>query len=92
MSLKKRYRDERDCKGKIKGGIGWNLSILGPVSRNWYKAMSNLCEKSIYIYIKFCIQIVGLNGSYSENIQPIWKRRYPRRVYYYYLNLVILHL
>ena len=45
----------------MKGGIGWNLSILGvdrdrweflsyvPVSRNWYKTVSNLYE-NLYIY------------------------------------------
>ena len=27
---------------------------------------------------KFCIKIVGLNGSYSANTQPILKQRYPR--------------
>ena len=35
-----------------------------------------LCTK-IYIY-KICLKIVGVNGSYSENTEPIWKRRYPR--------------
>ena len=44
----------------MKGGIDWNLSILGvdrervlsdvPVSRKWYKTMSNLYE-NVYIYI-----------------------------------------
>ena len=39
-----------------------------------------LCKiyTKIYIYIKCCIKLVGLNGSYSENQQPIWKRWYPR--------------
>ena len=43
----------------MQGGVGWNLSILGvdpdpcgvlsdvPVSRNWYKTVSNV-RKSIY--------------------------------------------
>ena len=49
-------------KVKWKGGLGWNLIILGvdrdswefydlsdvPVSRNWYKTVSNLCENYIY--------------------------------------------
>jgi len=39
------------------------------------------CVKFIwkFIYIKFCIKIVGLNSSYSGNIQPIWKQRYLQR-------------
>jgi len=32
----------------------------------------------IHIYIQFCIEMVGLNRSYSANMQPIWKQRYPR--------------
>jgi len=48
----------RDCKGKMKGGIGRNLRISGveqylsdvPVSRNWYKTVSKFGENS-YIYI-----------------------------------------
>ena len=45
----------------MKGGIGliathesYNVSV----SRNWYKTVSNLYEKS---YIQFGIEIVGLN-------------------------------
>ena len=48
-----------------------------PVSKNWYKTVSNLYKNS-YIFIQFYIEIVGLNRSYSANMQPIWKRRYPR--------------
>ena len=41
--------NKRDCKGKIKGGIGWNLRTSGvlrvlsdvPVSRNLYKLCPN---------------------------------------------------
>ena len=32
------------------------------------KTVSNLYENS---YIQFCIEIVGLNRSYSANMQPI---------------------
>ena len=44
-----------------------------PVSRNGYKTVSNLYENS-YIFV-ICIKV--LNISYSTNMQPIWKRRYP---------------
>ena len=30
------------------------------------------------MYTKICYKNGGLNGSYSANTQPIWKRRYPR--------------
>ena len=36
-----------------------------PVSRNWYKTVSKLCENSIWI------KVVGLNRLYSANTQPI---------------------
>ena len=41
-----------------------------------------LCQiyRKIHIYIKFCIEIVGLNRSYSENMQPIRKRIYYLRL------------
>ena len=62
----------------MKGGIGWNLSILG-VDRDPWEFYLMLLSREIDI--KLCqiyTKIVGLNGSYSANTQPIWKRRYPR--------------
>jgi len=92
----------------MQGGIGWNLSISGvdrdpcvrvlsdvPVSRNWYKIVSNVYEN--LIYIKFCIKIVGFNSSYSANAEPFWKQRYPWKASetyvcsYYYLKLIIFN-
>ena len=37
-----------------------------------------LCQNYTLIYIyENCIKAVGLNRSYSANMQTIWKRRYP---------------
>ena len=48
--------------------------IYVPVSRNWYKTVSNLYEN---LYVKFCMKIVDLKGSYSANTQPIWNNDFP---------------
>ena len=42
----------------------WSRPIWVSVSRNWWD-----CDKFIqkFIYLKFCIKIVGLNRSYSAN-------------------------
>ena len=60
------YRDERVCEGKMKRGIGWNLSNLGVirylkelvpsgvrVSRNWYKTVSQLYQ-NYYVQTQIC--------------------------------------
>ena len=80
--------NERDCKGQIKRGYRRKTKhILGVDRDQWefylmffsWEIDKKCCQ--IYtkmIYIKFCIKIVGWNGSYSANIQPIRKQRYPR--------------
>ena len=48
------------------------------LSREMNMNMKN-CVKFIrkFIYMQFCIKVVGLNRSYSENTKPIKKRLYP---------------
>ena len=75
----------RDCKGKMKRVIGWNLRISGVelYIRDIYlmflsREIDKYCVKFIrkFIYIEFCIKVVVLNRSYLANTQPIWKRLY----------------
>ena len=64
-------------------GIGWKLITLA-LDRDPRKLYMmflfreidlKLCQIytkiRIYIYIQFCLEIVGLNRSYSANMQPI---------------------
>ena len=69
----------------MKGGIGWNLITLALDPDPWKFYLMSLsretdlqrCLRKL-IYIQFFIKVVGLNRSNSANMQPIWKRRYPR--------------
>ena len=63
----------RDCKGKIKGGTGWNLRISG--IEQYIEDIYLIIPKRIYM--RFCMRFVVLNRSYSTNTQPIWKWLYP---------------
>ena len=64
----------------MKGGIGWNLRILGVFRDSWEFYMMFLSQEidnklfqictKIY-YIKFCIKIVVLNRSFVATIQAI---------------------
>ena len=68
------------------GGIGWKLITLALVRDPWKSYLMflsretdlQLCQiyTKINIYIQFCIKVVGLKRSNSENMQPIWKRWY----------------
>ena len=77
----------RDCKGKLKGGIGWNLRISGVdwathKSSIWCFCLREidikLCQNYAKTYVRFCIWFIVLNRSYLTNTQPIWKQGYPR--------------
>ncbi len=65
----------------MKVGIGWKLITLA-LDRDQRKLYMmflfreidlKLCQiyTKIRIYIQFCLEIVGLNRSYSANMQPI---------------------
>ena len=66
----------------MKECIGWNLSFLGvnwdPLEFYLMFLSREIDIKLCQIYIKYWIKSVDLNGSYSANTLPIWKRRYPR--------------
>ena len=72
----------------MKGGIGWKLITLAHDHDPWKLYLMFLSQETdlqlcqiytkINIYIQFCIKVVGLNRSNSGNMQPIWKRWYPR--------------
>ena len=67
-----------NCKGKMKGGI----DALKPKNfRSSREIDIKLCKiyTKTYIYLyKMLYKIVGLNGLYSANTQPILKQLYPR--------------
>ena len=71
----------RDCKGKMKEGIGWYLRISGIKDTSiWCSCLEKLiynCIKIIpkRIHIKISVRVV-LNRSYSTNTQQAWKRLY----------------
>ena len=79
----------------MKGGIdrlkpeylrSWSkpLQVLSdlPVSRNWYKTVSNLYKNQANT--KFCAKIVGLNRSYSAITQQSERADNSEEPNYYY--------
>ena len=56
--------------------IDRNLSILSDDRDLWTEIDINCVFVWKSIYIKFCIKIEGLNGSYSANTQPLTQEIY----------------
>ena len=74
------YRIWRDWKGKIKGGLGWNLRI-SDVER-YINLMFLSWENNVFkIYTKIHIYEIlhkscSMKQIRSHQTKPIWKRRY----------------
>jgi len=71
----------------MKEGIGWKLITLALDHDPWKLYLMFLSrETDLQLsqintkinHIQFCIKVVGLKRSNSANMQPIWKRWYPR--------------
>ena len=81
----------RDCTGKVKGSKEtetWESQTLNDTYKTsiWCSCLEKLisnCLKSKrkFIYIKFCIKVVGLNRSYSTNAKPIGRQFNPTGVW-----------
>ena len=77
----------KGLKRKNERGIGWKLITLALDCYPWKLYLMFLSREidlqlcQIYTEINIytiCIKVEGLNRSNSANMQPIWKRRYPR--------------
>ena len=62
----------------MKGGIGWKLITLALDRDPWKLYLMFLSQETDLQICQIYTKINSLNRSNSANMQPIWKRWYPR--------------